>query len=271
MVNILSEVENSKDRFSIYKKYFPIFSAYAVCVSALYLWGFWTSFNVNILQYIDIPGIVKTAIFPLLIAASSLVFGVTLGHLLRPDQNSEARVNVIHNSRISKIIRKKWRGIFFFWVFFIFLVWFFGNKNKWEPLSVMVSIPMCVFLLGKNIADDVFPDRGVRVTAIFLITVLLPFSYVSGLREAEKIKNGVNYLYVISIVDFEGPKGPIVPNGCIRYIGQVAEFGFFYNPLNESISVSKLRPGDFLSFKHYETPRKNVFESLKAAWSKLRE
>ena len=265
----MSEVAISEDQFSIYKKYFPFFSAYAFGVSGLYLWGFWSSFNVNVLQYIDIPGIVKTAIIPLLLAASSLAFGVFMGHFMRPEPETGEALNVFNNSKKVRFIRKYWREILVVWIFAGFVLWAFGNEHKWDYLSYFIATPVAIFLLGRNFMADVFPDRNFRITILFLVTLLVPMSYNFGLREASKIKNGDRYLYVISSTEFNNFAKPLVPQKNVRYIGQVNDFGFFYYPSIDAISVSKLKPGEYISFGYFERPKISAYDSIKSVWNQL--
>lgn len=53
-------------------KQFPLFSfvvPYALVTSLLYLFGYWSSFQINILEYISLPDVIKLAIYPLVIGA----------------------------------------------------------------------------------------------------------------------------------------------------------------------------------------------------------
>ncbi|MDN2701199.1 hypothetical protein O0881_04200 [Janthinobacterium sp. SUN100] len=232
------------------------------------MWGFWSSFNVNVLQYIDIPGVVKNSLFPLLFSMSSFVVGLVIGHFVQPLRNSEMD-NDAYNSSFGRRCVNTGEKYCFFWIVFSCVVLLFGRENKWDILSVLIALPVSIFLTGKNVLDDIFPERSIRVTAVFFFTVAIPFSYSLGLRDAEKIISGKNYLYVVSTIGLHDQVVPAVPDSNIRYLGQVSDFGFFYNPLNEVVSVSKLKPGDFLSFKHHKKYQKNIIEVFKWAWDGL--
>src|SRR5258707_5408740 len=53
-------------------KEFPLVSfivPYALVTSLLYLFGYWSSFQINILEYVSLPDVIKLAIYPLVIGA----------------------------------------------------------------------------------------------------------------------------------------------------------------------------------------------------------
>ncbi|HEY6644118.1 hypothetical protein [Povalibacter sp.] len=61
--------------------YIPWVSAYAVAAGALYLWGYWSKFHVNILEYMGLLELALAAAFPLFSAVIGLVGGVVLGQV----------------------------------------------------------------------------------------------------------------------------------------------------------------------------------------------
>ncbi len=60
----------TKEKVSTYL-YFS--SLYFVTVGVLYLWGYWTTFEVNILEYLSLADIVKSTAYPI---ASTFIFFV---------------------------------------------------------------------------------------------------------------------------------------------------------------------------------------------------
>jgi len=40
-------------------------TAYVVVVAVLYLWGYWSPFNINVLEYLSLADVVKAAAYPL--------------------------------------------------------------------------------------------------------------------------------------------------------------------------------------------------------------
>ena len=66
-------------------KYAYVSSLYFLAVGVLYLWGYWPSFGVNVLEYAGLTDIIKTAAYPV---ASLFVFfavGAVFGELLASD------------------------------------------------------------------------------------------------------------------------------------------------------------------------------------------
>ncbi len=57
----------------------PILSAYFIAVGALYLWGFWGSFGVNVMEYLGLTDVVKVAAWPVGSAFIFLLLGIVAG------------------------------------------------------------------------------------------------------------------------------------------------------------------------------------------------
>lgn len=61
--------------------YVPWLSVYSITAGTLYLWGYWSKFNVNILEYIGLMDLAIAAAFPLLSAVVGIVGGMILGQI----------------------------------------------------------------------------------------------------------------------------------------------------------------------------------------------
>ena len=66
----------SKGRIASYL-YFS--SLYFIATGVLYLWGYWTPFNVNILEYMSLSDVLKTTAYSIALTAGITMVGTLLG------------------------------------------------------------------------------------------------------------------------------------------------------------------------------------------------
>ncbi|MFC1562333.1 hypothetical protein ACFL4Q_04985 [candidate division KSB1 bacterium] len=67
-----SSIENTK-------KYLWLAAPYFIAVGLLYLWAYWSSFGINILEYAALSDVVKVAIIPVGSAFFFILIGFILG------------------------------------------------------------------------------------------------------------------------------------------------------------------------------------------------
>lgn len=58
-------------------------TAYGFVVSMLYLFGYWSTFGINILEYIEISDVIKLSIYPILTSVGVNVAGFAIGDFIR--------------------------------------------------------------------------------------------------------------------------------------------------------------------------------------------
>lgn len=260
----MSEDTKAEDFFSAFKKYVPFFSAYCICISGLFLWGFWSTFDVNIFQYIDIGGIVKTAALPLLVAGSGLLIFFSLGYFIHP---RESKILLLSSplSEDLRVLDKRFQSIesnykrlLICWIFITVLVWIYPFAWKWDVVSFLMAVPVTILLNESNFANNIFRNGVVRTTLIMFLVFFVPFSFSFGLKESLNIKEGNNFNYIVSIGDAGHPSIVKDPKKTLRYVAQVNEFSFFYDPANDVVSIFKLKPGEAISFKNYKNPNTRI-------------
>lgn len=104
--NVISSLEPGPTNNDI--KQFPLLSfvlPFALATSLLYLFGFWSSFQINILEYVSLPDVIQLAIYPLVIGAllSLLSFYVNV-MTLTPFTADPQKAFITVNRKVSKSI-----------------------------------------------------------------------------------------------------------------------------------------------------------------------
>lgn len=237
-----------------FAKYLYFASAYSVLICTLYLWGYWSTFDINILQYADIAMILKLAALPLLLSLASLAMGGVLGHLTFGSEPTPEERVAAAQSRFGKSLRKHTRAYATAWVALTVVFALIGPTNKWEILPFLITVPIALVLTVNGFAAKIFPDSGVRRAFIFLFVFAIPFSYSKGLRAAQLIETGVRYSYALSAVEGANVKADSSPEVRPRFLGQVSDLLFFYGPGDKSVSIVKFDDKKALTLKRYVAP-----------------
>ncbi|RYF30216.1 MAG: hypothetical protein EOO23_05620, partial [Comamonadaceae bacterium] len=77
---------------------------YGFAVAILYLWGYWSPFDVNILEYVSLSDIVKTAAYPIVSVFVFLAIGAVAGDFFFPVKPLQSGGGA--NTKIGQLLRR---------------------------------------------------------------------------------------------------------------------------------------------------------------------
>src|SRR5207253_7010755 len=86
-------------------KLLSLITPYAIVVSLLYLFGYWSSFGINILEYVSFPDVLKLAIYPVFLGAVLSTLGIITQIMVKLDSVKKAeheKVFTIVSQRFAK-------------------------------------------------------------------------------------------------------------------------------------------------------------------------
>lgn len=248
------------------KKYLALATGYSVAVCTLYLWGYWSTFDINILQYADVSTILKLALFPILISFAGLTLGSMFGHFMFTADPSEGERSAAQNTRIGRWIRNNTQNIAGGWILLTLAFLVLGPRNKWDILSLLIALPIASVLHLRGFASDLLPDRNTRSGVIFLCVIAIPYAYASGLRSAELIEVGTQFSYLLSPIDGIDVQANAAAEVRPRFLGQVTDLLFFYSPAQKSVSIVKFDDKKALTLKKYAVPVEPVSRWFPDRW-----
>jgi hypothetical protein len=216
-------------------KYAYLSSLYFVVVGVLYLWGYWPTFEVNILEYAGLTDIIKTAAYPI---ASFFVFfalGAVTGEFLAIGDALPAGGGV--NTPAGRILRTVAPYVVAAYIIGTLLFFFLGPVEKWRVLPLLVALPLYVTARRYDLLSGLVKHDNVRSTLVFLLAALPFFAYGHGRLKAAAIVSGEEFVFAISpIPGVSAPvAGPMMSNP--RYLGVAGGSVFFYMPERRSTIV----------------------------------
>ena len=234
--------EASKEKIATYLYFLTI---YAVTVGALYLWGFWSTFNVNILEYMSLSDIIKSTIYPIGYASFFLGVGISIGltgDSLPPGGGRDTRTGKFLNKSLPVILPLYAAGT-------VALI-IFGPITKWYVLPGLIGCPLCFIAGERGLFNQVIRHEKYRAIFSMMIILLPIYAYGEGRMNADSIKTGKNYDYVESTTEGTNIAPNAIPAQRLRLLGHAGEFIFLLQPSDEAIVMTKLEPSKALVLKH---------------------
>ena len=240
-----------KERVSTY---LYLSSLYFVTVGILYLWGYWRTFNLNILEYLSLADILKSTAYPIASAFIFFIIGVMLGIYLpqRGLQPGDGK-----NTRIGKFL-KRWSPFLTaaYVVGIYILLFIFDSPQKWNYLPMLISIPVALLVNNNGLFESQIPPSNYRLAIILLIVALPTYSYGYGALNAAKIVDGKDYKYVVSQVDGINISDDADPSQRLRFLGQAGDFLFLLHPVKNTLIVMKYEQSKILQLKSIKVTNK---------------
>jgi len=238
----------SEEQSNTSKRFWPLenvyyVSIYFIATGSLYLWGYWTDFNVNILEYINITDIVKITAFQLAICAIIIALGISGGEYMARRAIKKSRLTRLPSrslpleDQLAQLNRSK--KILKIIVLGISPLVVFASIYSGNFIFVASAVPGAViyYYLHQMPILKSISHAEIRRTVIFFISCFPFIAYSWGQQKANNIIEGKKYTYVIS--DFASNPLQDSATSQLRYIGSAGDHTFFFNPKRGSTVIAK--------------------------------
>ena len=225
-------------------------SAYGLAASLLYLWGYWSPFDVNVLEYVSLSDIVKTAVYPICSVIVFFAIGAVAGEVLFPRGFMPPGGGA--NTKVGRSLRKIGPVLMALYALSISLLLYLGPVQKWSILPVMIAVPVSLALKEAGILRELLVSDQVRTVVLCLLAALPPFAYGQGAIRADEIRMGSSFTYVVSSIEGypidAGTKAFARP----RYVGKAGDQYFFFMPARRTLLVVPQGQLKLLELRRYE-------------------
>ena len=213
-----------------FPKYLSFAAPYGLFVAVLYLFAFWGTFKLNILEFVGFADLAKLALYPLAASFLFLLAGVAISELVIGDSFPTGGGT---DAKIGRFGRKHWRLLIAIYILLIFaLVLFVRNPFKWIVIASLLSF-LSMALTHLNIFISLIPNPRARGNILFLLILIPGFAFAYGKIEANAITQG----YAPYFVDAKSSKLQLstVPDEPISYFGYMAENFILYENATKKI------------------------------------
>ncbi len=228
-----TELENN------WKKVTYFATGYGFVVSISYLFGYWSTFGINILEYIKVSDVFKISIYPVITSIGLSIAAMIFGGFIR-HWSEEPKVK---KSEKLKYLEKWTERIYKYQVliFTCLLMCYALYKRDWFlfwPFFALFSSLLITNILTKYKAEIViklipFPGFEGFILWILIAVPFLAFSH--GKLQSLRLRKGDNCFYVnISTLN---DKELFQDQKRLKYIGVGGDFMFFLSEDNEKLYI----------------------------------
>ncbi len=214
-------------------------TSYGFVVSMLYLFGYWSTFDINILEYIKISDVIKISIYPILTSVGITITGIIVGSFY-------GRISAKPNVQKSEISKKidKWTNFIEKSAFIVIIICFIAAalyNRDWMVFYMGFSIicpTVTSYVLFKYQAEMVkklipFPSYERIILYIFLTILSLAFGY-GKVRSLSILETGSCFYLNVSIFK---DKELFQDQKRLKYLGLGGNFMFFLSEDNTKIYI----------------------------------
>lgn len=241
---------SNKERVTTYLYFL---SLYSTVVGVLYLWGYWSIFHVNILEYLSITDIIKTTIYPIVYILAFTMMGAIIGEVMASATIRSVGLpqGVWRHTRIG-IFLHKWMPIFVvIYMNITILLILYAPIWKWRLLPILLGVPLGLFAKRQGFLQSVIPHDSPRTVVIYLLATLPILSYGQAVIKADNILRGAEFQYVVSPVGEVNLDAGDSPQQCLRFLSHAGDFIFFFEPNKSMVVVSKFDTLKVLLLKNF--------------------
>lgn len=161
---------------------------YTFVVCALYLWGYWGSFGINIMQFISLSDIPRIAAYPLLASVltftAGALFNISTGVTL-PDGEGK-------NTPTGKFLNRHSNYIIPILLAIQLAFYFLGNHWKMVIICFICTLQLAFYCAKNDTFSKLFPSIRIPNAAITIIITTLTMSFGIGKIEANHLIYGTN-------------------------------------------------------------------------------
>lgn len=251
--------------FDLIKNISYVTTIYSLFISVLYIFGYWSIFNLNIFEYIAISDVIKYSIKPLALLLGIIILISIYQNLLIAQIKQISQLTQTTRKADSPSKQNSRPKLFIFIKGFVkdmkipsifFLIWFAfnGPEIKWQIVPFIVSSFIYDEILKLKFIENIKWPSSIKNVVVYLAIFLPLISYPKGREDALKILKGAEFAYLMEKSIDSKKTGCKDPSSYQRIIAQVNDQAITYNPNDKSIAINKLGHGKSLRIYFYTEP-----------------
>tara|TARA_B110001452_G_C15173735_1_gene407862 strand:+ start:137 stop:853 length:717 start_codon:yes stop_codon:yes gene_type:complete len=208
-------------------KLLVLLAPYSLTVSLLYLFGFWSSFEVNILEYIAITDVVKHALSPLLASSIFIFIGLLIAQFVASPLKGILPAGGGRDLPEAKYVR----GSFYIvgtllLLATLYVIFFTAGNMKWLKVAILLQVPITVIIGTASFAEKYIEQPKFRIVVINSLFIVLSYAFGWGAQNAQSIIKSEETITINSKLLNQ------------NYIGWAGEFLFLWDYSNNSITIT---------------------------------
>jgi hypothetical protein len=246
-MSTVSGDDASRERTSSYL-YFG--SLYFFVVGVLYLWGYWPTFGINVLEYMNLTDVLKLTAYPLVSSFIFAAIGVIVGELVGFQQAVPPGFG--RNTQVGRFLNRHAPFLAAVYTLAALALLAYGPATKWLVLPTLAAIPIALAAKRGGMLASLLPNDSARTVVIFLLALLPAFAYGRGRYDAAAVLDGTDYQYLAAgTVEGLTLLDPNNPKNRVKYLGQVNDYVFLLLPDNATSVVVRFDKTHTLQLRRF--------------------
>ena len=233
-----------------------IITPYAIVVCALYLFGFWSSFDINILEYMSFPDVLRLSIYPVFIGSIFYVgFILIRSFLIDIDNIKKAKSEKVFINVSHKFAR--WSSLAAV-ILGIVLMTFIKGPIKWTYAGLLAFYILIISIDDISILVPLIPNPVIRRLVFVSAILIITSSFGTGKYNAELIISGSKAMEVSTNIFREKgsklfqSKGLLEGQETLKYIGTAGDHIFFLSMDNTRTYIVKYSDLHYIELSGYK-------------------
>jgi hypothetical protein len=207
---------------------------YAVVLAALYILGYWGSFQFNVLEFIGLGDVLSYALYPLLVAVIPVIVGAawsewSRGNLFPPGGGAD--------TSIGQFGRRHWRALLITnYIVTLLIVYFGPEPGKW----LLLEIPIMSFAVALTHVDyiiELVPNPQTRSAVLWFVLSIAAFVFYTGRLNAYNVRQGRAPMLVDVIAS--GLSLQSDEQHPVSYVGHVGDCFVLYQSIGSRLVILK--------------------------------
>lgn len=230
---------------------FPIVTSYAIVVSLFYLFGYWSTFDINILEYVSFQDVLKLAIYPVLIGVITMIAAMLPRAIVFQDDIKRAepqKVFFIVNRRFA------WWSSLIAFISAPFSLVVFHNPERWTVFGLLLSYCAVLTIEDIKVLSPLIPNFVFRRIVVSFAILVLINSFTTAKINAYSVLIGKNVklistqLFKEKGTELFTAKRMLNGQDTLKYIGAAGDYFFFLSMDNKKTYAVKYPDLHYLEF-----------------------
>lgn len=235
-----TDLNNTTDNQIKYKPLLAFALPYLMLCAGLWHIGYWSTFKINILQYLDIADIIKSFIYPFISSVAFYFGGQIIMTLFF--QNSLFWQKTFPYGGAEQVTKPKTLKIIRIFLIVIAILNFtmlflWQDTQKWIWIFFSISIFLGVFLNNRNFLDTIIQERNLRLNIVYTIVLIPCLSFGLAKKASYDVYDNSNKDTIVASIVTNQDKDTNSSTVKYKLLGITHEFVFTMSMDNKTITM----------------------------------
>jgi hypothetical protein len=238
-------------------------TTFGLVVCSIYLFAYWSSFGINVLEYVTLSDFVKLGIYPVIVGVTFFVVGSIIGTILPPQKIDETQSQEEKHKAIGKINRYNTYvklSVITIITGLTIYEYFQSDSQFWFFLGGLAAFSLIISIRDIKYLEPLIPNHAVRVCIVAVIVATPPIAFTTAKYNAQNILTGKS-VKVINTKTFKEygteafkNKGFLEGQDTLKFVGVAGEYFFLVTMDNSVTYAVKYSDLHFLELRPYAIP-----------------